>query len=149
MEEPLSVEEEHFTRDLAAASRVPLAGGENILVEPGSDMASFAGAPFAILQPDVTKYCGVHDFLRLVPEAYKRGKKVVPHLLGSAPGQAFSIHLAAGCSGDHLVEWDVNANPLHTDFLAEGFHIAGGAIELPESPGLGWTPKLQAKDRVA
>ncbi len=33
LEEPLSVEEEHFTRDLAAVSHVPLAGGENILVE--------------------------------------------------------------------------------------------------------------------
>jgi D-galactarolactone cycloisomerase len=148
LEEPLSVEEERFTQDLAAVSRVPLAGGENILVEPGTDMRNFADTPFAILQPDMTKYCGTHDFLRLLPEAAKKNKRVIPHLLGSAPGQAFSIHLAAGCA-EHLVEWDANANRLHTDVLAEGLNIVAGAIELPESPGLGWTPKLQPKDRVA
>jgi D-galactarolactone cycloisomerase len=149
LEEPLTVEEEHLTPDLAALSRVPLAGGENILLEPGGDIRKFADSAFAILQPDVTKYCGAHDFVRLIPEAAKNNKRVVPHLLGSAPGQAFAIHLAAGCPRDHLVEWDLNANPLHTDFLAEGFNIVGGAIELPASPGLGWTPKLQPKDRVS
>lgn len=142
LEEPLRAEEESRTGELCSMSRVPVAGGENILVEPGSDMAAVAGAPLAILQPDMTKYCTTHDFLRLLPEASKRGRRVVPHFLGSAPGQAFSLHLAAGCAGEHLVEWDINANPLHTDFFADPFKISGGVIEIPERPGLGWTPKL-------
>ncbi len=149
LEEPLTVEDESFTREFAEMCPVPLAGGENILVEPGGDVIVLAGSPFAILQPDVTKYCTTHDFLRVLPEAGKRGKKVLPHFLGSAPGQAFSIHLAAGCSAEPLVEWDVNANPLHTGMLAEGFTIEDGSIGIPEAPGLGWTPKLQARDRVA
>jgi len=149
LEEPLTVEEESFTQELSSISMVPLAGGENILVEPGSDILAVASAPFAILQPDVTKYCTAHDFLRLLPEASKRGKRIIPHFLGSAPGQAFSIHLAAGCAGEYLVEWDVNANPLHTNVLAEGFQVSAGTVEIPEAPGLGWTPKLQATDQVA
>jgi D-galactarolactone cycloisomerase len=149
LEEPLSVEEESSTQELSAISAVPLAGGENILVEPGSDILPMAASPFAILQPDMTKYFTTHDFLRLLPEAAKRRKRVIPHLLGSAPGQAFSTHLAAGCAGDPLVEWDVNANPLHTSFFKEEFLISAGTIEIPETPGLGWTPKLQPADQVA
>ena len=67
LEEPLRVEDERFAGELASASPVPVAGGENMLVEPGSDMAAFAGAPLAVLQPDMTKYCMTHDFLRLLP----------------------------------------------------------------------------------
>ncbi|MFB3827195.1 MAG: mandelate racemase/muconate lactonizing enzyme family protein [Bryobacteraceae bacterium] len=148
LEEPLTVEDEPLTGELAADCPVPLAGGENILLEPGGDIGALAASPFAIVQPDATKYCTTHDFLRVIPEAARRGKKVLPHFLGSAPGQAFSIHLAAGCS-EPLVEWDINANPLHTEMLAEGFTIEEGGIAIPDAPGLGWTPKLQAKDRVA
>lgn len=148
LEEPLTAADEHLTPELAAMSRVPLAGGENILMEPGGDIAPLAASAFAIVQPDATKYCTTHDFLRVIPEALSRGKKVLPHILGSAPGQAFSIHLAAGCSAAPLVEWDVNANPLHTDMFLERFNIEDGAIEIPEAPGLGWTPRLQPRDRV-
>lgn len=148
LEEPLAVHDEHFTAELAAMSRVPLAGGENILVEPDGDISGLAASAFGIVQPDATKYCTTHDFLRVIPDASSRGKRVLPHFLGSAPGQAFSIHLGAGCSAAPLVEWDVNANPLHTDIFVEGFRIEDGAIDIPASPGLGWTPRLQERDRV-
>ena len=148
LEEPLRVEEEPRLRELASLSRVPIAGGENILVAPGSDTSAIAAAPVAVLQPDMTKYCTTHDFLRLLPEANKNGKRVVPHLLGSAPGQAFSLHLAAGCP-ERLVEWDINPNPLHTDLFVEPLTISSGAIDIPDRPGLGWTPKLNRKDRAA
>ena len=140
LEEPLSVEEERFTEELAALSAVPLAGGENILVEPGGEIGAISASSFAVLQPDMTKYCTAHDYVRLLPEAAGRRKRVVPHFLASAPGQAFSLHLAAGCP-DPLVEWDINPNPLRTDFFREEFHISGGMISIPEDPGLGWTPQ--------
>ncbi len=149
LEEPLRVEDERHYAELTATSPVPVAGGENILVEPGADMAPLAEAPLAILQPDMTKYCLPHDFLRLLPLAAQRRKRVVPHFLGSAPGQAFSIHLAAGCGPDPLVEWDTNPNPLHTELFTEPLRIENGVIEIPPHPGAGWTPKLTAKDRVA
>ena len=148
LEEPLRVEEASRARELSLASEIPIAGGENIPVEPGADMIDFADEPVAILQPDMTKYCLVHSFLRLLPEASRRGKSVVPHFLGAAPGQAFSAQLAAGCSGEPLVEWDINSNPLHTDFFAEPFQISDGMLDIPERPGLGWTPILDNKYRV-
>ena len=74
---------------------------------------------------------------------------MIPHFLGSAPGQAFSVQLAAGCGAEPLVEWDTNANPLHTELFTEPFRIEGGMIDIPQRPGAGWAPKLNAKDRVA
>jgi L-alanine-DL-glutamate epimerase-like enolase superfamily enzyme len=143
LEEPLKIEEVSRTGELAALSKVPISGGENFLVEPGSNIAALAEEPLAIIQPDMAKYCLVQDFLKLLPEAAKRGKRVVPHFLGAAPGQMLAAHLAAGCGADPLVEWDVNENPLHTDFFAEPVEIVDGRLALPDRPGLGWTPKLK------
>lgn len=145
IEEPLRVDEVGRTGELAPLTKIPISGGENFLMEPGGDIGAFASEPLAIIQPDVAKYCLVQDFLRLIPEAAKRGKRVIPHFLGAAPGQAFSAHLAAGCGSEPLVEWDTNANPLHTDFFEEPFEIKDGKLTLPDRPGLGWTPKLDGK----
>lgn len=144
LEEPLRVGEVPRTGELARLTKIPISGGENFLVEPGMDMTALASEPLAILQPDMAKYCLAQDFVRLLPEAAKRGKRVVPHFLGAAPGQVFSAHLAAGCGAKPLVEWDVNENPLHTDFFEEPFDIRDGLLVLPDRAGLGWTPKLGA-----
>jgi hypothetical protein len=58
--------------------------GGNILVEPGGDILTFAAAPLAILQLDMTKYCSAYDFLRLLPEASKRSKHGPRPLSGSS-----------------------------------------------------------------
>ena len=67
----------------------------------------------------------------------QRGGKLFPHFLGSAPGQAASLHLASGC-GDILMEWDVNPNPLRTRLFKENFELRDGSIEIPDAPGIGW-----------
>ncbi len=66
-----------------------------------------------------------------------KGKRVIPHFLGSAPGQAASLHFAAGCE-DGMVEWDLNQNALRTALFEEPFQIQDGVIEIPNRPGLGW-----------
>jgi L-alanine-DL-glutamate epimerase-like enolase superfamily enzyme len=121
---------------------VPIAGGENIPMPPGCDVGRIADAPADILQPDLTKYAPLHVALRLLDTATAKGKRVVPHFLGSAPGQAASLHFAAGC-GEGLVEWDINENPLRTAFFQEPFQIRDGTVEIPASPGLGWSSMIK------
>ncbi|MFH1085009.1 MAG: mandelate racemase/muconate lactonizing enzyme family protein [Chloroflexota bacterium] len=140
LEEPLRAEEEHYTRELRTAGLVPIAGAENTLLPPGCDVAALAAEPWDIWQPDVTKYAPLHVARRLIAPVTARGRRIIPHFLGSAPGQAASLHLAAGCP-DALVEWDINANPLRTDLCEPPFRIEEGAIALPERPGLGWRLK--------
>ena len=88
-------------------------------------------------EPDITKYCCIHDAIRLLEAANARSKKLFPHFLGSAPGQAASLHFASGC-GDILMEWDINHNPLRTELFKKPFEIKDGLIQIPDAPGIGW-----------
>ena len=137
-EEPLAAAHEEHLVALRRESRVPLAGCENVLMAPTINTDAAAALPFDLLQPDITKYTPLHVALQLRQAGEALGKQVVPHFLGSGPGQAASIQLAAGCRRG-LVEWDINKNPLRTELCAEPFEIVDGAIALPDRPGIGWS----------
>ena len=140
IEEPLRPEEEEQLAELASLSAVPISAGENTLLPPDCDTGRVVETPAAILQPDLTKYAPLHVALRLLRAGERKGKRVIPHFLGSAPGQAASLQFAAGCP-DGLVEWAINRNPLRTDLTETPFCIEDGAIEIPRRPGLGWRLK--------
>ena len=137
LEEPLRIEDEDQLGLLRDRGSVDISAGENILMPPGCDLERIASAPVDILQPDLTKYAPLHVVAQLLELAKAGGKRIIPHILGSAPGQAASLHFAAGCE-DGLVEWDINRNPLRTAMFEEPFEIQDGAIEIPNEPGLGW-----------
>jgi len=139
LEEALRPDEEPHYPALQGRD-VSLSAGENVWVKCGDPktLAQLADFPVDILQPDLTKNCPPIAAVDLIPLAAARNKKVIPHYLGSALGQAASLHLAAGCSPNEtpLCEWDINPNPLRTNIL--DFEIKGGKIQLPTMPGLGW-----------
>jgi L-alanine-DL-glutamate epimerase-like enolase superfamily enzyme len=159
LEEPLRPEDEHRLADLCALDQVPIAVGENVLMPPtlfplplgeGEGEGAFNGTaacsqiPGNVLQPDVTKYASLSVAVRLIDEAARAGKRVVPHMLGSAPGLGASLHLAAGCP-DALCELDINPNPLRTELCDPPFDIRDGRIRLPDAPGLGWQLRANAR----
>ena len=146
LEEPLVEAEEPRMGELRARSDVPIAGGENLVLLPGADVDEIARAEFDVLQPDLTKYAPLHVAKGLLDAAECSGKRVIPHFLGSAPGQAASLHFAAGCP-DGLVELDINRNPLRTELFGEPFAIVDGAIQIPDKPGLGWRLRAQTTPR--
>lgn len=137
LEEPLRIQDEHRLDELHSAARVPIAGGENTLFLPGESVEAIADLSLDIFQPDITKYCPLHKALELIDAVNGRNRRTIPHFLGSAPGQAASIHLAAGCGA--LVEYDINPNRLRTDLLDEPFDIRDGRIHIPDRPGLSWS----------
>ena len=137
LEEPLRIEEEDRLDVLWRRRIVPIAGGENTLMPPGCNLGEIASLPVDIIQPDLTKYAPLHVSMQLLDAATAKGKRVIPHFLGSAPGQAVSLHFAAGCV-DGLVEWDINQNPLRTAMFEEPFQIRDGTIRIPTDAGLGW-----------
>jgi L-alanine-DL-glutamate epimerase-like enolase superfamily enzyme len=140
VEEPLCEAEESRLGELAALTDVPLAGGENVVTPPGCDVEVMTGLPLGVLQPDLTKYNPLSVSLGVLRAGAAAGKRVVPHFLGSGPGQAASLHFAAGCPGT-LCELDINRNALRTDVLDEPFVIEKGTVRLPDRPGLGWRLK--------
>lgn len=138
LEEPLKTSDEVHLPELRAASEVPIAGGENTWMPPGADASGILESPLDVIQPDLTKNTPLHIAMNLLHKAAGTAKRIVPHFLGSAPGQAASIHFAAGCP-EALVEMDINRNPLRTGLFTEPFIVENGKVKIPEKPGLGWT----------
>ncbi len=136
LEEPLSRNDEHRLGELRRLSPIPISGGENQLMADEEHWTQTLALPLDILQPDITKYTMPSFALNLL-KADLGGKRVVPHFLGSAIGQAASLHYAAGCP-EGLCEWDINRNQLRTDILTTPFDIVDGCIAIPERHGLGW-----------
>ncbi len=121
---------------LAAASAVPLAGGENIAGFKDFDSAIDAGH-LAILQPDVAKWGGISGCRIVATRAMAAGRTYCPHFLGGGIGLIASAHLLAGVGGDGLLEVDVNANPLRDSLADAAAAMCDGHWHLGDRPGLG------------
>ena len=134
-EEPLRAEQESHLGSLRRKG-VKIAAGENVFFDPTASSLP-ARASVDILQPDITKNCGLQQSVNLLAKL-RRGQQLYPHFLGSAVGQAASIQLAAGCGSETWMEWDINANPLRTDLTNPPFEISHGRMAIPTTPGLGW-----------
>ena len=143
LEEPLRADAPaEIWRELAKASPIPLAAGENMRE------AQFATAVEAgwvkVLQPDVGKWGGFSGGLEVGRNALAAGVRLCPHWLGGGIGLIASFHLLAAVGGDGLVEVDSNPNPLR-ELLATPFPaLADGQMDMPQSPGLGVAPDLAA-----
>ncbi len=131
---------------LSKATKIPLAGGENIY---GIDQfLAMTDAGLQILQPDVAKWGGVTgalDLAALLPD----GIRLWPHFMGTAVGQMAALAITTAINDDSVCEVDVNSNPLRTDLCGEVMQIENGYIELAKSSGLVYEPKEEMLRRFA
>lgn len=121
---------------LAAATRTPLAAGENIAGAAHFDAALRAGA-LAVVQPDLAKWGGFSGNLPVARAVQSAGRRLCPHYLGAGIGLLASAHWLAAIGGDGRLEIDSNPNPLRDALCGRVAEITDGRIELDESPGLG------------
>ncbi len=144
LEEPMPVDApaDAWTR-LAAASAMPLAGGENIRGTEGFAAAIAAGA-LGVIQPDIGKWGGFSGCLEVGRKALSAGRIFCPHWLGGGVGQVASMHLKAAVGGDGFVEVDANDNPLRELLGAPFPLVREGRVMLGEAAGLGIEPNLAA-----
>jgi L-alanine-DL-glutamate epimerase-like enolase superfamily enzyme len=121
---------------LAAASAVPLAGGENLAGYAEFHAAVDAGA-LRVIQPDIAKWGGLTGCRDVARKAMAAGHRYCPHFLGGGIGLAASAELLAAVGGDGLLEVDVNPNPLREAFADVTARLADGRWQGTEAPGLG------------
>jgi len=126
-----------------AVAPLPLAAGENLCSAALLEAAIASGA-LRVLQPDIGKWGGFSQILPVARRCVAAGIRFCPHWLGGGVGLMASLHLRAAAGGDGLVEWDANPNPLREAFPLPD--VIGGAVMLPEVPGLGFDPDLAALD---
>jgi L-alanine-DL-glutamate epimerase-like enolase superfamily enzyme len=131
---------------VAAASSTPLAGGENLR---GADAfaRALADGALAVIQPDIAKWGGFSGCLPVARAALAAGRRFCPHYLGGGVGLIASAHLLAAAGGDGLLEYDAQDNALREGVARDFPRVAGGAFRLPDRPGLGITPDLDALER--
>lgn len=143
LEEPLRADApaDHW-RELARASPIPLAAGENMR---GDEFEAAVDSGWVkVLQPDLGKWGGFTGCLQVGRHALAAGVRLCPHWLGGGIGLIASFHLLAAVGGDGLVEVDANPNALRELMAAPFPALADGQMELPQGPGLGVAPDLAA-----
>ena len=140
LEEPMAANApaEHW-QELASASNLPLAGGEN-LRGIGSFETGLAWLDY--VQPDVGKWGGVTDCFNISKLTINAGKTYCPHWLGGGVGLLHSAQLLAAAGGNGLLEMDVNENQLRDLTLDGALSIDNGFVNLPSSAGIGIEPNL-------
>jgi D-galactarolactone cycloisomerase len=144
IEEPIPADSApHEWAELAMLSKAPLAGGENVAGFPAFQ-ALIAARSHRVVQPDLLKWGGVTGCFGVARAAVANGLTYCPHWLGSGLGLLAAAQVLAAVGGPGLLEHDVMENPLRA-LLAQPFpQVRAGALPLPDGPGLGAEPDLQA-----
>ena len=159
-EEPVAPEDLDGYRELRAALRVNISGGEaefnrwgwrKLLESRGLDIA----------QPEVCALGGISEYLRVLALCHSHFTPVVNHVWGSAIAVAVNLHLLAAMPPlpgglfpwEPMLEFDTTHNRFIDDLLTVSLDIKkqvkinNGTVSLPNGPGLGVTPKRDFLDK--
>lgn len=133
---------EHWA-ELAMISRVPLAGGENVMGLAEFE-ALIRSRHLGVIQPDICKWGGLSGCRMVAERTVAAGLRYCPHWLNSGIGLHAAAHLLSSVSGTGMLEHDAMENPLQA-VLAEPFPpLVEGRFALTRAPGLGVEPNIGA-----
>lgn len=139
LEEPLPTRNIFGYGKLKTRTMVPIAAGERF-----SGLQSFqpffASRLLEVAQPNVGNVGGLEEALTVAHQSHAAGLRVAFHHWGTPVALAASLHLAACVpSGDDspLVEIDCTPNPLRAIVAEPVLSVSGGAVKVPDGPGLG------------
>jgi L-alanine-DL-glutamate epimerase-like enolase superfamily enzyme len=142
LEEPMTADSPLGAwQQLAAASDITLAGGENIRGEANFRDIVDSGA-FGVIQPDLGKWGGFSGCVPVGHYAVAHQRLFCPHWLGGGIGLVASMHLKAAVGGPGYVEVDSNPNPLRDLIAGPYLKPDEGRISLSDEPGIGITPDM-------
>ncbi|MBI5693862.1 MAG: galactonate dehydratase [Verrucomicrobia bacterium] len=132
LEEPVLGDDPAALRDLAAATRVPLATGERLYTRwQFQDLV--AQRAVAVVQPDVAHAGGISELRRIAAAAEAREIAFAPHCPLGPVALAACLQLAAA-TPNFLCQEHVT---LGETLLTEPFVVRDGFVAVPTGPGLG------------
>jgi len=137
LEEPVWPPEDHVGLAKVRAAGAVTAAGENAAGLEDFRHLFEVGA-LDVAQPSVTKIGGISAMLAIMALAQQYGVRVVPHCPYFGPGFMASLHLTTMLRADTPVERlfvDLEASP-----FGDWVDIKGGAMVVPQGPGLGADP---------
>ncbi len=143
-EEPVPPENLTGYREVKAAVNIPIAGGENEHSLYG--FRDLIGQHCVdIVQPDLGSAGGFTSCRHVIALAHAHGLLVIPHVWGSAIGQAAALQLVAAipvanyglAATEPIFEYDCSSHPMRTSLVAQPVQHRDGWIDIPSQPGLG------------
>ncbi len=138
LEEPVWPPEDYAgLARVRAAVRIPIACGENEATAVAFRQILDAGAA-DIVQPSITKVGGLGETKKIIALAAAANVTFVPHCFYFGPGLAATLHAVASTPGVPYVE--MPPGHLVAPLLAEPIRCEGGAVTVPDGPGLGADP---------
>jgi D-galactarolactone cycloisomerase len=142
-EEPVPADDLEGYRRLRDAIRIPLAGGETLLLD--ALLRDYVQPRLVdVVQPEV-ELIGLTGARRLTPLCWLNHVRLAPHNWGTAVRTAAILHwmaavppLTPALHESVTFELDQTENPLRDGVVERGFRLdPDGCIEVPAAPGLG------------
>lgn len=141
LEEPMRVDAPPAQwRELAGATSIPLAGGENVRGEDFDGVLALGA--LRVVQPDVTKWGGISGNARVVRKVRDAGRRFCPHYFAGGVGLLASLHLMAAFDSGSLLEFDPHPNVMRDLVIGSRLPVTDGRVPIPREPGLGIVPDL-------
>jgi L-alanine-DL-glutamate epimerase-like enolase superfamily enzyme len=142
LEEPTFPPEDPAPWRAIAAEGIAIAAGENACT--AVEFARLVPA-LDVVQPSVTKVGGVTEFLKVAQLTHAAGKRLAPHSPYFGPGYWASLQLAAAIDAFEVFEF-LYVRPEAWCGLDPALPV-GGAIRIPDSPGIGFKPDMSILER--
>ncbi|MDQ3121800.1 MAG: mandelate racemase/muconate lactonizing enzyme family protein [Actinomycetota bacterium] len=142
-------------QDLEAVARIsertttPICTGENLYRLDGFAALIDRGG-VDILAPDIQKVGGLSDTRRIAAYADVHSRPLAPHNIAGPIGTLASAHVCASIPNFLALEWHAASVPFFDDLVTlDRPVIADGYVALPDGPGIGAEPDLDACRRYA
>jgi galactonate dehydratase len=135
LEEPVPSDNPEAMAAVRAATRIPIACGENIYTRYGF-RPFLEKQAVSVIQPDMAKCGGLLESRKIAAMAEVYNIPIAPHGMASPLGQTAFAQVAATVPNFMILEWGqyFNAN---VNRLAGMPKYAAGFLEVPDAPGIG------------
>jgi L-alanine-DL-glutamate epimerase-like enolase superfamily enzyme len=136
LEDPVPPENPRLLREVASATTVPIASGENHYGR--YQLGELLDSGVRVITPDAPKAGGLLECLLVAQMAAMREVTVSPHNISSPVGTMAQAHLAAAIPNAGVLEFHGHDVPLWPRLAKRGESlIRRGYIEMTDKPGLG------------
>jgi L-alanine-DL-glutamate epimerase-like enolase superfamily enzyme len=150
LENPVPPENVDALKEIKAATRTPIASGENLYLFEGFRRILEHQA-LSIVSPDLQKVGGLGEARRIAEFADSYYVAVAPHNISSPLGTIASVHSCASIPNFLALEFHASDVPFWED-LVNGVPkpiIQDGFIPVPDKPGLGVSLNEEVARRFA
>lgn len=145
-EEPVPPESIEALASVRRRSPVPIAAGERVY-EPVRFAELINREAVDFLQPDISHVGGITETLRIASHADLHNLPVVPHNALGPVNNAATLQYAAAASSFSWFETFLHKEPFipswRSDYVAEATFAKNGDIDIPHSPGLGVSLRVE------